>query len=439
MSRDVEYIGEHFAVLRGSGTIVSFAPDVAKKPVSTPTLEQPISAKIQSWGVSNLKPTEERLKLEQTTTAYPLIIKSAETLFGQGAFYYTEERTADGIKRNFTAIPAVEKFLEYNDLDTILLERWMDLRTYNNVFCEFLFNKAGTEIVNVWHHEAEFVRFGQADAKTREITEVLINSEWQKYPMQYTGAPFYDDYSPEREDILKRYSTKKKFVTHNYIPSPGRTLYAVPKHQALFEKDGWLDYSISVPKLMNAINQNGFNLRYHIEIPADYWEAVYKDWHQKTDKQRSDLKQAKMDAMNAYLQGVDNVGKNFYTEFGVSKATGKEMPGWRLTELKDPIRKDQFITSLQESDIQQARAIGVDVSLANISSGSNTMGAGSGSDKRVGMSNTISSSYAEQMIVLKFLKVVGIVNNWPRNLKWAFRYELPVTLNENKSGTQIIG
>lgn len=430
----VERVGESFAILHGSGTVVSLSPDASSKPttkISTPDIQGSI---IQNWGTNNLKPTEQRIKLEKTTTAYPLLIKIATTLFGRGPQYYTEVRTANGIQRDYSSIEAIDQFLSSNDIDLIMLERWMDLKMYNNVFCEFIFNKKGDKIVNITHQEAEFCRFGKIEDNV--IKEVLINSNWTDKPNDRTPVAFLDDYSINRDDIIKNF--KKKFITHNNLPSPGRTLYAVPQHIGLFEANGWLDYSISVPLLMNKINSNGFNLRYHIEIPHDYWEKVYKDWNNKTESAKRILQDEKMDEMNTYLQGVDNAGKNFYSHFGIHQATGKELSGWKITELKDPIKKDQFLTSLQEADMQTARAIGIDVSLANISTQSNTMGAGSGSDKRVGMDNTISASYAEQMIVLKPLKTVGIINGWPSNIKWTFEHIVPTSLNENKLGIKTV-
>lgn len=430
----VERVGENFAILHGSGTVVSLSADAAVKPtakISTPDIQGSV---LQNWGTNNLKPTEQRIKLEKTTTAYPLLIKIATTLFGKGPQYYTEIRTKNGVERDYSAIPVIDQFLSANDIELIMLERWMDLKMYNNVFCEFIFNKKGDKIVNISHQEAEFCRFGKIVDNI--IQEVLINSNWSDKPSDRTPVPFLDDYSINREEVLKK--SKKKFITHNNLPSPGRTLYAVPQHIGLFETNGWLDYSISVPILMNKINSNGFNLRYHIEIPFDYWDKVYKDWNSKTENEKRTLQDQKMDEMNTYLQGFDNVGKNFYSHFGIHQATGKEISGWKITELKDPIKKDQFLTSLQEADMQTARAIGIDISLANISNQSNTMGAGSGSDKRVGMDNTISASYAEQMIVLKPLKTVGIINNWPANVKWSFEHTVPTTLNENKSGIKTV-
>lgn len=432
----VEFIGEHFAVLHGAGAVVSLATDAAKKPDNPLTLPMPEGSTIQYWGSNNLLPTENRQKLEKTTTAFPLISSVAKTLFGRGPQYYREVRTSTGIVKDYSAIKEIDDFLATIDIELIMLERWFDLKTYNNLFCEFILNKAGTKVVNINHQEAEFCRFGLI--QNNKISEILINSDWAKYPGAYVSVPFMDDYAISRDEALKIAGSKKKFVTHNNIPSPGRTLYAVPSHIGLFEKDGWLDYSISVPKLMNKINNNGFALRYHIEIPYDYWERIYVDWKSKTPAEKQTLQNNKMDEMNSFLMGSDNVGKNFYSHFGIHQATGKEIPGWKITELKDPIKKDQFLTSLQEADMQTARAIGVDVSLANISNQSNSMGAGSGSDKRVGMNNTIAASFAEQMIVLKPLKTVGIINQWPTNVKWTFEYEVPTTLNENKSGTKTI-
>ena len=435
-NKEVEYIGENFAVLHGAGAVVSLAADIAKKPDYLITNPMPEGSIVQYWGGNNLLPSEQRQQLEKTTTAFPLIANAAKTLFGRGPQYYLEKRTSTGIVKDYTPVPEIEEFLQGIDLELIMLERWMDLKMYNNLFCEFITNGAGTKIVNITHQEAEFCRFGLI--KDNKISQVLINSDWEKYPANYATVPFFDDYATSREEALKTAGAKKKFITHNNIPSPGRTLYAVPSHVGLFQTNGWIDYSLSVPLLMNKINQNGFALRYHIEIPYDFWEKTYQDWKQKTPAEQQTLKDAKMDEMNNFLKGIDNVGKNFYSHFGVHQATGKEIAGWKITELKDPIKKDQFLTSLQEADMQTARAIGVDVSLANISNQSNSMGAGSGSDKRVGMNNTISSSYAEQMIVLKPLKTVGIINQWPSNVKWTFEYEVPTTLNENKSGTKII-
>lgn len=433
-NKEVERIGEGFAILHGSGTVVSLAPDAITKPttkISTPDIQGSV---LQNWGSNNLKPTEQRLKLEKTTTAYPLLIKIATTLFGRGPQYYQEIRTATGIERDYSAIPEIDQFLSYNDIELIMLERWMDLKMYNNIFCEFIFNQKKNKIVNITHQEAEFCRFGKIENNI--IKEVYVNSNWSDKPNDRTSIPFLDDYSITMDEVVGKY--KENFITHNNLPSPGRTLYAVPQHIGLFEANGWLDYSISVPLLMNKINSNGFNLKYHIEIPYDYWEKVYKDWNTKTPQEKSALQDEKMDEMNTYLQGSDNIGKNFYSHFGIHQATGKEISGWKITELKDPIKKDQFLTSLQEADMQTARAIGVDVSLANISTQSNSMGAGSGSDKRVGMDNTISASYAEQMIVLKPLRTVGIINGWPNNVKWTFEHLVPTSLNENKSGIKTV-
>jgi hypothetical protein len=415
--------------------IFSVYDDPKLKPtILTP--EETIGANIQDWGSGNTRPTDWRKKLEKTTTAFPLIVQSAETYFGKGLQYFREIKTAKGIERDYSLIPDVESFMEANDLDYVMLERWMDLQLYNNLFCEFLVNKKGDKIAKIVHMEAEFCRFGEI--KENEILNVQVSSDWSK-GLTPVSVDFLDDYAIGNKDaVWRKIGKKKKFITHNNVPSPGRTLYAAPRHIGLFEPNGFLDFAISVPKLMNAINKNGFLLRYHIEIPYDYWTQVYKDWQMKKPEEQQKLRDDKIEEMNLFLSNSENAGKNFYSHFGIHQATGKEIPGWKITSLTDPIKKDQFLTSLQEADIQTARAIGFDASLSNISVGNNTMGAGSGSNKRVGMDNAIASSYAKQMVVLRPLWLVGRANGWPANLKWTFEHEIPTSLNENKDGVKIV-
>lgn len=412
---------------------------VYDQPVKKPTVlipEDNVGSKIQDWGPGNTRPTDWRKKLEKTTTAFPLIVQSAETYFGKGLTYYTEIRTADGIQKDYSPIKDVEDFIEANDLDYVMLERWMDLQLYNNLFCEFLVNKSGNKIVKIVHMESEFCRFGEIENNV--IKNVWVSSDWVKNAIP-VSVDFLDDYAiGDKSAVWDKIGKKKKFITHNNVPSPGRTLYAAPRHIGLFEEDGFLDYVISVPKLMNMINKNGFILRYHIEIPYDYWSQVYKDWQMKTSEEQKKLRDEKIDEMNEFLSNAENAGKNFYSHFGIHQATGKEISGWKITPLNDPIKKDQFLTSIQEADIQTARAIGFDASLSNISVGNNTMGAGSGSNKRVGMDNAIASSYAKQMVVLRPLWLVGRANGWPSNLKWTFEHEVPTSLNENKDGVKIV-
>ncbi len=64
------------------------------------------------------------------------------------------------------------------------------------------------------------------------------------------------------------------------------------------------------------------------------------------------------------------------------------------------------------------------------------MGAGSGSDKRVGFQNSVNLSQAEQEIIFEPLYLVAKINGWPSNLKFAFSHEIATTLDKNPTGSQ---
>ena len=140
--------------------------------------------------------------------------------------------------------------------------------------------------------------------------------------------------------------------------------------------------------------------------------------------------------MKDFLSGTANAGNAFISHFATEQITGKPLAGWVIEPLKDTDRKDKFLTSLQEADTQMARAMDMDASMSNVQQDGKSMGAGSGSDKRVAMTNAVNTSYAFTQMITEPLRIVGKINGWPSNVRWVFQYDLPTTLNEHKSGTE---
>lgn len=420
----------------GSGTVFSIvaAPDAGALPTPEAFSDLDADKAFQPWGDDNLWPVRTREKLQNSTTAYPLIAKAACMMYGKGIVYYREVRTGNEKTIDWTPIPEIDEFLLNNNIEYLMLERLMDYKTYGNIFCEFTLNKGMNKIVNVYHKEAEFTRFGSI--KDNKVVDVKYVSNWEKNSADAVPIPFLMKRDQNRDFILKTYKPDKKFVTHSCLPSPGSTLYAKPPHYGLVRENGWLDYAIGIPELMTAINNNGMLLRYHIEIPESYWPGVDPEWANKTPEEQKAVIDVKIDEMDSFLKGKKNAASSFYSHFATDPMTQKQLPGWKITPIDDPIKKDQFLTSVQEADIQTARAIGTDVSLAGIQPAGGKMGAGSGSDKRTAFTNSISMSHAEALIILEPLQQVKIVNQWDPAIKFAFEYDIPTTLNEDKSGVK---
>jgi hypothetical protein len=435
-NNSIEPISIPVAYRETSGTVFSvvMSPDAGSLPTNESFSDLDAAKEFQSWGDDNMWPVTTREKLQDSTTAFPLITKSACLMFGKGLVYYKEVRSGSEKTIDWTPIPEVDEFLMNNNIEYFLLERLMDHKTYGNMFAEFILNKKGDKIVNVFHKEAEFTRFGTI--KDNKVIDVKYLSDWSKSSSDAAPIPFCMRRDRNPENIKTQFKSSKKFVIHSCLPSPGSTLYAKPTHFGLVKKGGWLDYANGVPLLMNAINDNAMLLRFHIQIPVSYWYSINRNWDNLPQKERDAIMDKEFTIMQDFLKGSKNAAKNFITHYAMDPITGKEIPGWKITALDDPIKRDQFLTSCQEADIQTTRAINMDVSLAGIQPEGGKMGGGSGSDKRVAYTNSVSMSHAEAMVILEPLYVVKMVNAWDPALKFAFEYDIPTTLNENKSGVK---
>jgi len=387
------------------------------------------SGEIVPWGENNDLPVIWREKFEASTSALPFAASLVKIYFGSGLGYYQEIRTKDGVEKDFSAIPDVDAFLRVNNIEQLLLERLMDYKILGNCFLEYTINKAYNKIVGIYHLEAEFSRFSKVE--NNKIKEIHYKSDWTSSE-QAEKITYITKRDFRTLDIAKL--KLKKFAMHSCFPSPGRSLYAMPPHAGLMKTDGWLDYANSVPGIMNSINKNASDLKWHIKIPYSYWPSIHENWTTLSIDEQNKIIDEKLDEMNKWLSGGKNAGKSFISHFATDPITGKSLAGWEITSLESKDAKDKFLTSIQEADAQTARSIGVDVSLANIQASGGKMGSGSGSDKRTAFTNTQLMSYADALIILEPLINVKWINKWPENLVFYFKYDQPTTLNENHSG-----
>jgi len=428
------------AVVLGEGSNALFSvlsPDAGADYVPEQKTEDlDTSAEYQPWGTDNQYPQNARKKLEASTTALPLIAKKTALMYGKGLVYWKPFLDEDKTTwlRDYSRVPEIETFLAENDANYFMLERLQDHNSLNNLFCEFILDKALKKITNFSHLEAEFSRFGPANDKN-EIQTIVYDGNWAD-PKTKSEIPYVNRRYASPDNIRKIAKSKKKFAMHICFPSPGRPLYAIAPHAALFKDKGWLDYASSVPVIMNTINENGLNIKYHIQIPYEYWRSINSNFDGLDDKAQKAFIDDKLTVMQDWLKGDKNSGKSFITHFATDEVTGKPLAGWIITVLDNKTSPDAMLTSTQEADTQTARALDMDSSLAGLQPAGGKMGAGSGSDKRVAHTNAVSMSHAHQWIITHPLRIVQAFNGWPPEICWGFEHDVPVPLNESPSGTE---
>lgn len=402
--------------------VYQITPDAGAQPALEGFSDVDPSVEYQPWGASNDYPTLFRKKVEASTSAYPLIAKSVGIQWGRGICYYKVERKDGRLEFTFQQDNEVDEFLRNNDADFAVLERMMDYKFTGNIFGEFILSKDGKKITNYSHLEAEFSRLGAVNSSTNKIDELWYTSNWEEAD-KAARIPYLSRRDISIENIVKVASKKKKFAVKSSFPSPGNTVYAVAPNAALSLADGWLDYANSVPKIMNSINKNAMHFKYHIQIPYSYWSTTIKGWEALDQAKRDKHIDAKLTAMDEWFVGTKNAHKSFISHFATDPATGKPLPGWSITLLDDAGRKDIYLTSVQEADSQIARALNIDTSLSGIQAQGGKLGAGSGSDKKEGLSNQITMSRADESIIMHFLKVVQLYNGWDPEYQFGFLHD----------------
>ena len=247
------------------------------------------------WGQDDCLPTTIREKLYSVPMASRAIYQLVQMMYGNGIAYYHNSELKDGPKVARAYTPKIEAFLKKNRIATNWLPAQLtDYRFYMNCFSEMVFNPQRTQITNIYHKKSEFSRLSIQSKKTGAIEKLYYSPRfangYRPTTKQIKSIQLFDWVN---EDEFLDTITGWKFAWHSYFPTPGTDYYARPLWLGLFAKDGWIDVSSAVPKIISSMQHNQLRLKYHILIPESYFEIRYSDWQGMTDKKRN----AKIDTL----------------------------------------------------------------------------------------------------------------------------------------------
>lgn len=384
MSGNVAYMVGHNA-----GVIMQDAPPAALP--TNGTIANLTNAsdtiKVANWGDDNNFPGMIRDLLAKDAEMKELINWCVKAAYGKGLVCQNiidwdkdGKPIYEGIKDwniiRWYQTPQVRKYL---------LEGFIDLFTYFNVFPEVIPTRDRSDIYSVEIKEAMDCRWAQM-GEDGKLKTLIFNKNWPSAklddPKQTTYIPAIDPYDYDLVNKVKADKKLTKFIYPLNYPTIGATYYQVAHWDGL-RVSGWLDIAAKIPEFKTALLKNQMTIKYLIKIPNTYWPSVYKNWNTLSEKQQSEKKKEKIEEINKSLTDVKNTGKSILNEVGVDPVTKEKIPGWEIDVIDDKTKAGAFLEDSQEASGHKGRALGLDPTLVgNLITGKG-MGAGSGSDKQL--------------------------------------------------------
>ncbi|WP_375418119.1 hypothetical protein [uncultured Hymenobacter sp.] len=415
MTDNIQQIGEDLYVLKGVGAVVEFAggkgQDVnfgAQSALKSGGLE------IAPWGASNLQP-QEMLKLVFNNHLKPqLLLTSRDFLLGSRLGIFTRQIVAGKLVLEPVLDREMEEWLELIDADFVLASSAMNLEYFGNYFTAFSLDGASS-VGDMVPFDAPTVRAAVTTARRPE--KYHLHPDWANFKAsEVKTLPAYDRRNPARYG---------DFIYHGRDWTPGQKYY---DSTAWWGTRKWTEVSNKIPKYHSSGLDNGYNVKYHIKIPKDYF-LQFGD-----AKAQAKAEKELMENMNTMLAGVDNVDKAFVSKFGVD-AQGKSLPGWEIVPIENKMTDKAYDSVNNQANIAHTSGHGIDPSLAGIDTGSK-MG-GSGSEKRISYQLHIAlrTPVKRRILLGQFEAAKKIMGFNPEHV-FGFEDIDIVTIAENPTGKQ---
>ncbi len=421
-------IDNEIAYLPGRSISVTMNSEKPKARPSSPILKESRSggSDVAEWGDANDFPQMIIALARKNPELAALLDHKVRVTYAQGIYAAKVVGYGKNGERIFEEIqdPEITRWFRHSNFNKYLLESITDFYWFFNCFPEMIISRDRTQITQLVHNATEKCRWQLMNASGFS-ENFFINANWpdaKSTDPETIKVPVLDPYDVNRVETLRNMSNTYKIGYPVSYPTPGSTYYQLA-HWDGIRQSGYLEYLALVPKSKIAELKNGMAIKYHVQIPYDFWIKKYKDWESKP-AEKEKRKRTELEAFNKFMTDVENTGKSIMTEYGFDKALGKELPGWKITPIADLTKDGKNIPDTQEASGYLMRALAMDPAIVGAGPAS-TMGAGSGSDKRVAFNIYVTLLQANRDTILEPLQLVADYNKWyeryDENLHFLFR------------------
>lgn len=443
MTKETQQLSPDTYFLPGSAALLTFSrstPEVTdragnggKKMQITYGKDQ--TAEIWTWGKKNILPQEREALVLDNNIVPELMATKRDITVGGGLMCYKEvfvegKRTIEEVEMPAAAKAWLESLADRNggqDIDSYLLKCCRNLIYHANTFTEFVRTK-GKDLFSMQAMEARHLRPEKMGLKG-EVANWYWSGNWKEFRKE--------EYVPKRiPAYLGEAAKQPKFIMHCMDDVLSDEYLGIP---TWWGGRAWIECANAIPIFHINNLRNGYTIRWHIEIPKDYFFEATSGamaMKEKTDAKdrESKAKQEFLGKLNAFLAGQEQAGRALITDYELNRAAGKEFPGIKVTPLNVDLKDKALLELFAASNDANISAQGIHPTLAAIQ----TQGKlSSGSEIRNAFAMYVAiKTPVKRAILLKPIQYVHRVNKWGDGIKWGFR-DIEITkLDENPAGQQ---
>lgn len=435
-SINVEKLDENIWVLRTSagGVMVNTKSSTGK---ITPDEGQIISVskaaegskgpvKIKYWGKNNLLP-QEREKLAAANNIIPEMIGTKrDILVAKGLFTYREEIVDGEVKIIPVPMPAeMEAFFKKINIRKYLRAQAKNLIMHANTFTEFV-GKLGGPVTSIKAIECRHIRLEEQD-EYGESQNFYLSTKWDD--LKHKDAKIYKvpRYNPETQQTKGIYHTGDDLFHNDYYYSP-----------RWWGGKDWIMLSNRVPIFHNRNLDNGYLIRWQIEIPKDYFRdnttaEQSPDGIKNAKEAENQARKKFIEKLNSFLLAEDGAGRAVITTYEINRQLGKEFPGIKITPFSVDIKDEALLKLFDKSNDANISSQGLPPALANIQKPGRD--AASGTETRNSyLMHVATKTATPREILLEPIYLVAERNGWPADIKIGFREVELATLDKEPTG-----
>lgn len=375
------------------------------------------NGKWANWGNDNLMPDNLSKIVWDNHNKPELIATQAHFLFGAGPILYIEDIVKGEVQKRIVRDPIIEAFFKKSKIKKYLRRQAWNYSLFGNTFSEFLFTR-GRDVFSLKAFDCHYCRAGKIPKGKGIIENYFLSSNWKKPKLDpETGnikiLPAYDESNPTKFS---------KCIYQGKEGIPGNPYYDPPRW---YGTRNWTRVANKLPIFHENGIDNGYNIKYHIQIPQSYFEENFEE------SERANAEERLYDDMDKFLAGAENPMKAFISRY---KKTydGKPTDGWIITPLKVDLQDTAYKNQFEQSNAANTSGHGIAPSLAGIE----TQGKlSSGSEMRIAYNiyMALKTPIARE-VLLEPLYEIKEINGWNPDIMFGFKDVQLTTLDEKKSG-----